>query len=369
MSEAPPDLSIFPLSTEIDPSSPDLQELVLKQMFPFMTVDGLMPLPIEAVDDYFFSVVFSGIFFGVRVGSTAVVGILLFLISKNRRTPAFLLNQICLWLLFIQSALYLNYEVSYYSAPSTYFSGSYIKVTDNDVNASVASSVFQLLLVIAIQFSLIFQVRAVFPPFSLSRKIATFVMGLFSSWCIVFYFLFIVERCFSAKDGSRPLYGETRFAEVLPSLSQLSLGISIFVCCLVLVGKLLFAIRTRHILGLRQFGPLQILVIMGTQSMIAPLVIYIVNWFVHYGGNAASPTRYVTGLASIAPLIVVLSLPMSSLWAASKNTISIDPEFHYAARSSPNGDTCSSCQSTRRPGFGGGSRTSSAASAYETTSS
>lgn len=368
-SSIPPDMAHLPLSIKIDPSSPDLPELVVNQLFELMTVQGLMPVPLKVVDSYYFSQISLSAFFGIRIGSSAIMGILLFLISKNRRTPAFIFNQICLLLLFIQSSLYLGYLHSSYSATSTYLTGAYDVVSQNTKNLSAVTSVFQTLLVVFIHISLIIQVRAVFPPFSVSRKAATAVMGFFSICCITLTFLVTIERCVSAMDPTRRLYGDTRFGLVLPSMSQISLAVSIFVCCLVLVGKLLFAIRTRHILGLKQFGPLQILVIMGTQSMIIPVVLNIINLFFQYGGEFDSSERHVTGLASLSPLVIVLSLPMSAMWASSKNTFSTNQELRFVNRSSGHGDTCSACQSSRRPGYGGRSLNSSAASAYDTAAS
>lgn len=323
----------------LTPNSPTFYQDLLVQNLTFVTVAGTRITPFTAFDEYYRLKVLMGIFFGLRVGCSAVVGIILFLTMPNKKTPVFIFNQITLWIFFIQSSLYLGYLTSSYSVISTNFTGSFASVTQHDINVSIATSVFNFLIAISIQFSLFFQVRVVFPPFSLSRLVASLVIGVVALFCGVMSLLFLIDRCYSAVHPGYRIFGVgSHFTVILPSINQYSLLCSIVVCCVILVGKLLFAIRTRHILGLRQFGPLQIIVIMCTQSMVLPVIMYIVNNTV---GSTSSNQKYVSGIGALAPLIVVISLPMSAMWASASNISAMSrQEMTFSNRAYRSSDAC-----------------------------
>ncbi|VVT57086.1 uncharacterized protein SAPINGB_P005527 [Magnusiomyces paraingens] len=292
---------------------------LLNQTIEIMTIYGPAEISLTEIDEFYKIKILMGIFFGLRVGASAVVAIILFLITENKRTPVFIFNQISLIILFIQSSLYLQYLNSSYSFISTNFTGSYEAVTSNDTNISIASSVFQFLLICAVTVSLFFQVRVVFPPFSMARVVASIITGVASVLCCIINLLFIISRCASAKNPNSSIYGDGHFANILPTFSQYTFAATIMLCSVTLLGKLVFAIRTRRILGLRQFGPLEIIVIMSVQTMIIPVILYIIN---NTLGSGDAGT-YVAGVGALAPLSVVIFLPMSSMWASAANTNAI----------------------------------------------
>lgn len=292
----------------------------LNQTIEVITVYGPYKIPITELDEFYRTKILMAIFFGLRVGASAVVAIILLLITQNRRTPVFIFNQISLIFLFIQSSLYLQYLNSPYSLMSTALTGSYEAVRPRDTNVSVASSVFQFLLICAVCVSLFFQVRVVFPPFSMARNIASAITSISVVLCCVVNLLYIISRCYSALNPtSKPIFGTGHFNQILPSFSQYAFAASIALCSVTLLGKLAFAIRTRRILGLRQFGPFEIIVIMSAQTMIVPVILYIMNNSLASTSNG----NYLTGVGSLAPLAVVIFLPMSSMWASAANTSAI----------------------------------------------
>lgn len=308
------------LSSTISPDSPTFYYDLLNQNLTIITINGPSEVPFSAIDAYYKYKILLATFFGIRVSSCAVIAVMLLLIIKERTRPIYICNLVSLFLLFMQSALYLQYLSTSYSQISTNFTGSFASVSQNDINISVVDSVCQFMLVTSIQFSLFFQVRTVFPERTVYRKIAAGVTGAVAIICIVFNFLFIITRCASAVNPNKTIFNSnSRFSLVLPSISQYTLLASIVIACMVLVGKLLFAIRVRKILGCRQFGPLEIITIMSTQSMIIPVILYVLNNTTSAGTSTAHQS-YVSGIAAIAPLAVVISLPMSAMWAASANT-------------------------------------------------
>ena len=84
---------------------------------------------------------------------------------------------------------------------------------------------------------------------------------------------------------------------------------SLNVLCLLLALKLVFAVRTRRHLGLRQFDSFHILIIMATQTFVIPSSLVIANY-----RYASLPL-----LSSISIIVAVCNLPLCSLWACSNN--------------------------------------------------
>lgn len=294
---------LAPIFTESNPA-------LLNQTITVTTMNGIMKYNLQDFDEFQRSRMILAALFGARASVSALVSIILFLMADRRTTPVYIFNQVSLIFFFIQSTLFLVSSFSPFGLISTIFTFSYASVTTTNVNISLAGSVFQLLFVITIQCSLFFQGRIVFPKQSRSRLLATLVLGTIALGTIIIYSLNIAQSCTFAVNPVRDPLFPGRFGKKLPSIAQIMFASSITVSMLIFVGKLVFAIRTRWVLGLKQFGPLQIICIMGAQSMIIPAVLTVISF----------ARTDVKNVYSVAPLIVVISLPLSAMWAASANT-------------------------------------------------
>ncbi|QSL65913.1 hypothetical protein MERGE_003050 [Pneumocystis wakefieldiae] len=89
--------------------------------------------------------------------------------------------------------------------------------------------------------------------------------------------------------------------------ARISFAFSIFIGCIVFIYKLLVTIYRRHKMGVKEFGPLQIIFIMSCQTLIIPVILILIDFGVK-----------ITGFSSLTQALVVMSLPLSSLWASSK---------------------------------------------------
>lgn len=296
---------LSPVFAHSDPS-------LLYQYVNLTTAGGVSAIPLQALDEFQHSRMMYAAMFGARASTSAVISLILFLIVERKNTPVYFFNQISLILFFIQSTLFLVHTFGPFGAISTVFTGSYAAIHQSNIDISVASSVFQLLFIISIQISLFFQGRVVFPKNSKSRLLATIILALISLATVILYTLYIARNVAQAIDPSGKVLFPGHFGNRLPSIAQIMFAASISFCTLIFVGKLIFAIRTRWVLGLKQFGPLQIICIMGGQSMIVPAVITIISF--------ARPD--VKTIYAVAPLVVVMSLPLSAMWAQSANTSS-----------------------------------------------
>lgn len=97
---------------------------------------------------------------------------------------------------------------------------------------------------------------------------------------------------------------------------------------ILLIGKLIFAIRTRRYLGLKQFDSFHILLIGFSQTLIIPSIILVVHYF-YLSQNKDSL------LQQISLLLIILMLPLSSLWAQTANNthnINSSPSLSFISR-------------------------------------
>ena len=111
-------------------------------------------------------------------------------------------------------------------------------------------------------------------------------------------------------------------------LPTILFSISINIMTILLIGKLIFAIRTRRYLGLKQFDSFHILLIGFSQTLIIPSIILVVHYF-YLSQNKDSL------LQQISLLLIILMLPLSSLWAQTANNthnINSSPSLSFISR-------------------------------------
>ena len=177
-------------------------------------------------------------------------------------------------------------------------------------------------MIASIEISLIFQIRVIFKGDNFKRVgncllvIAT-ALGIAT---VVMYFL-------TAVTGMIAVYDDVNSsAQIYFNISTILLATSINFTTVILIVKLVLAIRSRRFLGLKQFDNFHILLIMASQTLIIPSIMFILA----YSLNA---DLHADELVIIGTLLVVISLPLSSMWASAANN-SLKPSSIVA-------DTCS----------------------------
>ncbi|KAL6941899.1 hypothetical protein ACO0QE_003060 [Hanseniaspora vineae] len=285
------------------------------------------------------------IIYGTRIGAGVVAILILWMVTKNKRSPIFIINQFSLLIIVLHSALFLKYLTSPYSSAIYTFTYFPQLVHRSYIYISGAVDMLEVVLIALVEISLVYQVYTIFKS-SENRKIAfawialSCALGLAT---IATYFatavismLKIYERSYSTSDSK------------LFNVAVILLASSINVMTLLLSLKLFFAVKARRFLGLKQFDTFHILLIMSSQSLIVPSVLYILSY--------ALPAKDGTSnLAAIATLIVVLSLPLSSMWASATNNSSQVNTFNpntattYTDNGSFYSQTIESAIEARRP--------------------
>lgn len=247
---------------------------------------------------------------GVGVGCGIMLLFLSWVVIINKKTPIFVMNQVTLVLMVIKLSLYLAYLLGPLNSLAYIFTG----IANNDWNAyrvTVATNVFHILLIASVETTLVFQIYVVFKSPEV-RRAGYALTGLAAAFGVVtvgFYFNSTIRNDIQLKNqllsSSYSTYGSW-----VNSVPIILFSASLNFTCIVLIYKLVKAVRTRRYLGLKQFDSFHILIISTTQTCIIPSILVIVNY---------KQTDSSTLLANISVILAVCNLPLSSLWATSAN--------------------------------------------------
>ena len=255
----------------------------------------------------------------------------------------FYLNSLILLIGIIRSGCYLNYNLGPLNSLSFVFTGWY------DGSSFISSDVtngFKCILYALVEISLGFQVYVMFKTSNLK------IWGIMASLLSIGLGLIVV-----AFQINLTILSHIRFSRAIStnrseeessssssSLSSDSVGyvinsiwmdlptilfsISINIMTILLIGKIIIAIRTRRYLGLKQFDSFHILLIGFSQTLIIPSIILVVHYF-YLSQNKDSL------LQQISLLLIILMLPLSSLWAQTANNthnINSSPSLSFISR-------------------------------------
>lgn len=251
-----------------------------------------------------------GIVFGTRCGAATLTLVIMWMISKSWKTPVFIMNQISLSLIIIHSGLYFRSILSGYASIAYVLTGFPQLISPSDLHSYAACNIIQVLLVASIETSLIFQVRVIFAD-DKSRRfglIFTTMAAALGLATIGMYFYSAIRPIITLYDESAENY-PTYF-----NVALILLASSINFTTFLLVIKLIFAVRSRRFLGLKQFDSFHILLIICFQTLLVPSLLFILAYSLPENKN----TDF---LIPIATLMVVLSLPLSSMWATAASNV------------------------------------------------
>ncbi|KAI9784612.1 MAG: hypothetical protein M1839_001834 [Geoglossum umbratile] len=282
-------------------SSPDWDPL--KQSFTLLFPNGKpFNVPIPALDDFisYNSRICAN--FGCQLGASLLLLVVLAMLTgrEKRRSPIFITNMLSLVLNSIRCFLQILYFTGPWSEVYAFLSGDYSRVPTSSYANSIAAEVFALLLLVAVEISLVMQSHVICATMrEVHRYIVSFACAVVALIAIGLRFALMVMSIKSTLTASpMSLWW-------LASGSNIMTTISICIFCAVFVIKLGFAVLQRRKLGLKQFGPMQIVFIMGCQTLIVPATFSILTYFVDF-----------PGMASLTLTLVAMLVPLSSMWAS-----------------------------------------------------
>lgn len=214
--------------------------------------------------------------FGFQIGVSGLLLLIMLLMTKRdkRRSAVFLLNAVALVAIFVRNVIYAamfntvlfnfyNWELHYYPAGPA---------LTHALVLSAATEALNIPIDVAIYASLIVQIYIVCCTLADNVKfglmiVSTIVGTLAVTVRLALAILNIKWNIFGISNTTMAQF------ETLQRLAKANAGIAVATIAffsLIFVAKLAFAIRLRRKLNMKQFGPMQIIFVMGCQTMFIP---------------------------------------------------------------------------------------------------
>ncbi|CDK26013.1 unnamed protein product [Kuraishia capsulata CBS 1993] len=286
------------------PAGLNPEDILLNYTSPY----GNTSIAFGDLDSWFRNELATAAVFGARISVSAMTIVVSWIVSKNRRAPIFIVNQLALLSISIHSGLYLRFLNGVYG--SIAFNFSLYDYTNHDATVtSVVTNTFQILVIGFIEASLVLQTYTIFRSpnrmmqvFGIAATVMACLLGLITTGL---YFATAVYSNINLTSTS--LVATPSWVGAVP--------LAVFTASFVIVSlmlnvKLFIAIRTRRYLGLKQFDIFHILFIMSSQTMVIPTAIIIASFCT----NGKVTYNY---LSAIGTLLVATSLPLTTMWANS----------------------------------------------------
>ncbi|KAL6238289.1 hypothetical protein BDW75DRAFT_33615 [Aspergillus navahoensis] len=254
-------------------------------------LDGFLQYSIRACINY-----------AAQLGASVLLFVILVLLTRaeKRASYVFWLNSLALLLNFARLLCDVLFFTGNFVRIYTLISGDESRVTASDLATSIVGAISTALLLTIVEISLVLQVQVVCS--NLRRIYRNAVLCLSAAFATVTiairYWLMVVNIRAILEHSDPTIYNW------LESAATVVLTVSICYFCATFVTKLGFAIRLRRKLGLTEFGPMKVVFIMGCQTLVVPAIVSITHYF-----------SDVPELQSNVLTLVVLSLPLSSIWA------------------------------------------------------
>ncbi|KFY04014.1 hypothetical protein O988_01053 [Pseudogymnoascus sp. VKM F-3808] len=243
--------------------------------------------------------------YGCQLGASMIMFLVVMLTTRvsKRKSPIFVLNALSLIISCVRSLLQILYYIGPWTEIYRYLSYDYSTVPSSAYANSVAAALLTLFLLMTIEGSLVLQTNVVCKTMSsrIRWPVTAFSMVV-SLLAVGFRFgltIRNVEGILSAVVKSDTL--------MLGRASLITETASIWFFCTIFVIKLGWTLYQRKKMGLKQWGPMQIITIMAGCTMIIPSLFAILDYF-------PEQTFYEAGTLAIC--LVAILLPLSSVWAA-----------------------------------------------------
>jgi pheromone alpha factor receptor len=243
-----------------------------------------------------------GIFYGVATGMSliTIVAYALLIQPSKRRNIIYALNMLALIFNLVKSVLRCVYYAGPWQNPYAYFADDWSQVPPSAYADSIVATVMKVLQLACMETSLILQVNTIL--FTTSRYRRWLLVGLSTLVGLVataLSFALMVVNC----EGIMSLQSGWGW-QSLTNAASIAVTVSICFFFVIFTWKLGYALKRRRTLGIKKFGPLQILFIMSLQTMIIPAIFSIAQFW--------SP---INDLYTMTLSLATIMLPLSALWA------------------------------------------------------
>lgn len=237
--------------------------------------DGVnsMVLPLQTVLDLQTMSAQTGIMFGVQIGMVTILMLVLLMITKptKYRSAIFVLNFLALVLILIRNILECLQMTGPFYNYYNWVAAYYVNVAGAK-RVSATSECLSFVIDLAIEMSLMMQVRIVCCTLSTIWRAAitlTSVLVVLMA-CGVRFTLTVLNIKYNIAIVGQTTDKQWDMLNHYASVSNICIMCSIIFFSLIFCVKLAHAIRQRRKMGIKQFGPMQIIFVMGCQTLIIP---------------------------------------------------------------------------------------------------
>ncbi|KAG8526957.1 uncharacterized protein KY384_008386 [Bacidia gigantensis] len=316
-----------------------------EQTIIFNSPDGPVNVTLPILDQQYLYNLQICINYGSQIGASIAILIALLLLSKpDRRLSAIMILNTCSLIFnIIRNILQCLFFTGPYGELYAQFTGDFSHVGNQQLAISVTATVFTSLLQVCVEASLYMQARVVcITLHEVHKRVVLSISAFVASIAIGLRFAYMVKNDISIME-------EASSGELIPlgHAVNITTSISIIWFSAVFVTKLAFALHQRKKMGIKQFGHMQILLIMGCQTLIVPGTSQL-----HHTASKSNTDVVVFSIlqyfafpaaSSNALTACAVFLPLSSLWASASvnsnsrgNRISIS-DFPLGSRSTKTG--------------------------------
>lgn len=206
--------------------------------------------------------------YGCQLGASLIMFLVVLLTTRasKRKSPIFVLNALSLIISFLRSLLQILYYIGPWTEIYRYLSNDYSTIPRSAYGNSVAATLLTFFLLMTIEASLVLQTNVVCK--TMSNRIrwpVTALSMVVSLLAVAFRFALTIRNV----EG---ILGAIVKADtlMLGRASLIAETASLWFFCTIFVIKLGWTLYQRKKLGLKQWGPMQIITIMAGCTMIIP---------------------------------------------------------------------------------------------------
>ncbi|KZM22067.1 pheromone alpha factor receptor [Ascochyta rabiei] len=248
--------------------------------------------------------------YGTQLGSTVLLLVVLLLLTRpeKRKSSIFILNALCLTGNSVRCILTCCFVTGNLLHPYTQLSGDPSLTTASDLAVSITSTTLSFIVTALVMASLSLQVWVVCVTTGKLHRIL--IMGTTTTVALIsvgykFAFMITSNRATMSLMSLTP-------DDRIGSGSYITQAIAILLYSCVFIWKLGYAIAQRRRLKMLQFGPMQIVFIMGCQTMVIPGIFSTLQF--HRLVLEAVPE-----IGTMVLTVVCIFLPLSAIWAGVAN--------------------------------------------------
>jgi pheromone alpha factor receptor len=245
------------------------------QTFTLLSPDGAstIQLTISDLDAWYLYNIYCSIEYAVQIGASLILLVVLVLTTNHtkRHSPLFYINVSALLLNFLRLLFSTLVFTGPFSEAYAYLAFDFARVPASAYALSLAGEALTLVLQLVVETSLLLQVHVV--CVTLRRGFRVLILSASSavaSLALAFRLYLAVVNGHAILHPQDMSPAEMAELAWLESTSNIVTTITISWFSAVFVTKLGFALRQRRILGLRRWGSMQILFIMGCQTGVIP---------------------------------------------------------------------------------------------------